>query len=163
MKADPAAPWREKRALAYLYALLAERQVEVRFQDSRDGLGVELLIDLLKKGRPSNRLLAIRLRTCDKIPSRAALSTALMREMNAQDPQTAELPFAIFLVQVREIKAVYSWFVEPKVIADSAVLVPQQEYKWHSLNDSAIAEILERVEEFWDTLLRKAVQAADSH
>jgi hypothetical protein len=158
MATDKIQPWFvEKRARAFVYSLLAERNLSIRDETQQD-LGVDLLIDLRKDGRELGRYLAVQLMGFGEFPSVSDLNKKIARQIPQKVREELVLPFAVFVVQVKGLAAVYAWINEPFVEDGSAVLRPPLEYEWAKLDDKAIDGILKQVDQFWDTLLKPVLK-----
>lgn len=152
-------PWYvEKRARAYVYSLFAERNITVR-DESQQSFGVDFVIDLRRGERELGRYLAVQLFAYPDFPNVADLNKKVARQLPSELREDMGVPLIAFAVQVRELDARYSWIIEPVVEEGAAVLSHTPEYDWKKLDDRAMEEILERLNEYWDRLLKQVRQS----
>jgi hypothetical protein len=152
-------PWYvEKRARAYVYSLFADRNITVR-DESQQNFGVDFIIDLRKGERELGRYLAVQLFAYPDFPGVADLDKKVARQLPSQLREDMGVPLIAFIVQVRELDARYGWIIEPFVGDEGATLRHPSQYDWKKLDDRAMKVILERVNEYWDELLKRVKQS----
>lgn len=153
MLTEKVQPWFVgKRAEAFVYSLLAAHDVTLRDEKSQE-FGVDFVVDLRERGRETGRFLAVQVLAYPDFPSTEELNKNVTRRIPAQLRNELSLPFVVFVVQVKELGAVYCWINEPRVANGAALLRSPDEFEWKSLNDQAVGSILEQVNEFWIKLL----------
>jgi hypothetical protein len=147
-------PWYvAKRAEAYVYSLFSGRDVAVREQEPQN-LGVDLVLDIRKDHRELGRYLAIQVFSYVAFPSEADLRKEILKRCPPKAREKLMVPLAVFVVQVKELSAVYAWVLEPSVESGEALLRSPTQYHWNKLDDNSMDEILTRVDAFWDGLLK---------
>src|SRR5437016_3403324 len=94
-------PWYvEKRARAYVYALLAERNLTVRDERHQE-FGVDLVLDFRNGERELGRYLGVQLLAYPEFPGPADLKKKVDRQLPSKLRAAMLLPLVAFVVQVR--------------------------------------------------------------
>jgi len=62
------------------------------------------------------------------------------------------LPVCVFVVNVRDNKAVYAWVAEPLVVPDGAKLRFHEQGAFHPLDPTAVSGIIDRVNAWYEAL-----------
>jgi hypothetical protein len=155
MAANRTQPWYVgKRAEAYVYSLLADRDVVVRTREDQD-FGADLVLDLRKEDREQGRYLAVQLVGCLEFPRKTILAKEIAAKIPASVRDELILPLVVFVVQVKELAALYAWLNEPVVQDGEAILRSPTQLDWRELDEGAVDDILKRVDTYWEQLLKQ--------
>jgi hypothetical protein len=151
-------PWfviERSEALAGLL-LTSRADVSVQKEYPQDD-GVDLLV-AINTGEP----LATRLFVAQVKGTTSADPNDWMRTVShlfRGSGKLAYIPACVFVVNVRDNNAWYAWLAEPTVEPNGATLVFRQDGDFHSLDTSAVTEVVDRVKAWYDALPKQFLPA----
>jgi hypothetical protein len=144
-------PWfviERSEALAALL-LTNQKDVEVVFQRKKDD-GADLVVGFDSRTSPPTRLFVVQVKG-----TVSANQTDWMQDIKqlfrAGGGQLC-LPTCVFVVNVRDNKALYAWIAEPIAEPNRATLKFHQSPTFHELNDAAVTEIVRQVKAYYDVM-----------
>jgi hypothetical protein len=145
-------PWFiEERAFAFASLLLTSgNDVTVRRYAGRD-MGIDILAEILKDGKPTMRFFGARLVGYLDLPS-VEDADEHSRSRNGRDSFEADLPLCVFLIGVRKPEGLYRWVVEPGIDDGRALLRRDIEANWQTLDEAAARRLIDQVNDWYDAL-----------
>ena len=154
------APWFVVERSEALAGLLLTSRNDVRIQSKkRQDDGVDFLVAVDEEGEPfSTRLFMVQVKGTTSSDKGEWLEG--VEELFHPDTSSIYLPTCVFVVNVRDNRAVYAWVAEPLVEAQGAKLrfLPLGEFG--DLDHAAIDEIVNRVKGWYDSLSQQLVPSA---
>jgi hypothetical protein len=148
-------PWYiEQRGQALAVLLLTDRSdLRIRSGDSSDA-GPDLVVEITKDGRPTQRLFGVRLKGVTSSPSEKEASRLLAALPAAPEASEFTFPVCGFLFDVKRNDGFYAWLVEPVVSGDGKPgLEPVADLRAMRLGAAEIDSIVDRVNRWYDALL----------
>jgi hypothetical protein len=148
---DGKEPWfvtDRSEALAGLL-LTSRDDLRVRSEDKRDD-GIDFLVEI-NRGEPlSTRLFVVQVKgSAPADPNDwPRTATQLFRPGGGNH----FLPVCLFAINVRDNRAAYAWLAEPLVQEKGAKLQFHSSGEFHDLDTSAVNEIVDRVNAWYDAL-----------
>ncbi|MCI0702277.1 MAG: DUF4365 domain-containing protein [Planctomycetia bacterium] len=144
-------PWfvaDRSEALAGLL-LTSRNDVRVRSEQKQDD-GADFFLEINKGEDLSTRLFVVQVKGTASTDQTDWTKTAkqLFRPAGSQ----IYLPACVFVINVRDNRAAYAWLAEPLVQEKSAKLQFHETGSFHDLNESAVNEIVDRVNAWYDAL-----------
>jgi hypothetical protein len=145
-------PWfLEERAIAFASLLLTKRNgVQVRSHAGSD-MGIDLLVEVLKDGKPAMRFFGVQLVPYLDLPDARTADERVLSH-TGRDPSAATLPICVFVIGVRKPDGIYRWVVEPAIQEGRALLVRDAEPDWQVLDETGVARLIDQVNAWYDVL-----------
>ena len=144
-------PWFVLERSGALAALLLtnQRDVEVVSRREKDD-GVDLVVGIDGRISPPTRLFVVQVK--GTVSSNTAEWGQSVKQLFRTGGEQIYLPTCVFLVNVRDNQAQYSWIAEPIAGADRATLKFHQAPIFEELSDASVAEIIRRVKAYYDVM-----------
>jgi hypothetical protein len=145
-------PWFfRERAVAFA-SLALTRHKDVKVQPSAGAdTGMDLLVEILKDGKPTLRFFGVQLVSCLDLPPVGEADEQLQSHRSG-DPSHTALPICAFVIGVRKPEGIYRWIAEPVVTDGRALLHRDSEGSWQALDESGVAHLLRQVNTWADAL-----------
>jgi hypothetical protein len=141
----------EERAFAFASLVLTKRNdVAVRAEAGRD-MAVDLLIEVLKDGKPSLRFFGVQIVADIDLPDFEDADERVLSHLGSEATE-ATLPLCVFVIGVRKPEGIYRWIVEPVVDDGRALLRRDVDTTWQPLDESEAARLIGQVNAWYDTL-----------
>lgn len=152
-------PWfisERSEALAGLL-LTASKDVSVRGEE-KNADGVDLLL-AVKEGEPlPTRLFIVQVKGTTSSDQSEWMKG--VKEIFQPRTSTVFLPVCVFVVNVRDNRALYAWAAEPFIEGQNAKLQFPQTPIFHDLDQAAVDDIVNRVKAWYDVLPRQLMPTA---
>jgi hypothetical protein len=145
-------PWFfEERAYAFAKLVLTKRQdVIVRAQAGGD-MAVDLLVEVLKKGKSTLRFFGVQIVAFLDLPDGQTADRRVLSRIPG-DHLEAEFPICAVAIGVRKPEGVYRWVVEPTVEDGRALLHRDAAADWRTLDETGTARLIAQVNAYYDAL-----------
>ncbi len=145
-------PWFiEERAFAFASLLLTSgSDVTVRRHAGHD-VGIDILAEILKGGKPTMRFFGARLVGYLDLPP-IEDAEEYVHSQNGRDSFEAGLPLGIFLIGVRKPEGLYRWVVEPGIDDGRALLRHNVKTNWQPLDEPGARRLINQVNAWYDAL-----------
>jgi hypothetical protein len=137
----------------YFSPLISQHNgVQVRSYAGSD-MGIDLLVELLKDGKPAPRFFGVQLVPYLDLPDDRTANERVLSH-TGRDPSEATLPVCVFVIGVRKLEGIYRWVVEPVIEEGRALLVRDGEPNWQVLDEAGAARLIDQVNAWYDALQR---------
>jgi hypothetical protein len=145
-------PWFYRLRSVACASLALTKSGEARVQ-SQAGPETEigLLVELLRKGKSTLRIFAVRIIAGMDLPSVEEAESQLPSQLR-REAAGAALPLCVFLIGVRQPEGLCRWLVEPVVEDGQASLRRNPEPTWQPLDDAVVNRLLAQVNTWYDAL-----------
>jgi hypothetical protein len=162
-------PWfLQERAFAFASLVLTKRNdVVVRAHAGQD-MAVDLLVEVLKKGKSTLRFFGVQLVACLDLPNLPEAEKRVLSHFPG-NPFEAELPICVFVIGVRKPEGIYRWVVEPVIQEGRAILRREVlskgdlQAKWQSLDEAGAARLIDQVNAWYDARNGGPLPSGQSH
>lgn len=146
-------PWFvDERAIAFASLLLTKHaEVALRSQVAGQEEGLDLLVEILRDGKPTLRFFGVQIAASLDMPNPSKVDERICFDVDKLY-RTGGLPLAIFAIGVRQPEGIYRWLVEPIVEEDDVALQPQLTGPWQSLDDAGVERLIDRVNAWYEAL-----------
>ncbi len=141
-------PWFfQERAVAFAGLVLTKHH-DVRPYQATDE-GVDLLVEIRAEGQSRRRLFGVQIVAAMDLPDpREADERVLARP--GKDPLATAFPLCVFAIGVRKPEGIYRWLVAPVVQIGRALLHPEEEASWQTLDEAGADRLIDQVNAWYD-------------
>jgi hypothetical protein len=145
-------PWFIEERAKWFASLVLTKGNDVKVQPyAGSDTGLDLLVEVLKEGRPTMRFFGVQLVPYRDLPK---LQNTDGRSLSGRgrDRFEAALPLCVFVIGVRKPEGVYRWVAEPAVEDGRAVLRHETGANWEPLDEAAAARLVGQVNAWYDAV-----------
>ena len=140
----------KERSEAIACLMLTKRKgIRVRNEREREA-GVDLLVEIGEEDSLSTIHFLVLVR--GTVSFEEKLWKPSVKPLFATNPKVLSLPTCVFVINVRENRALYSWLAEPSVEDHLARLRFASKGTFEELEQEIVETILDRVEQWYDAL-----------
>jgi hypothetical protein len=145
-------PWfLEERAFAFASLVLTKRrEVKVQPYAGRD-MAIDLLVEILKDGRPTLRFFGAQVVPYMDLPSAQNADDRVLSHLG-RDPFESGLPLCVFVIGVRKPEGIFRWTVEPVVEDGRPFLRRDVGVRWEALDEAGAGRLIDQVNAYYDAL-----------
>ena len=145
-------PWfLAERAFAFASLVLTKHNDASVRQYAGTDIGIDLLVEILKVGKPMMRFFGVQMIPYLDLPKVEKADERVLSHLG-RDPFEAGLPLCVFVVGVRKPEGIYRWVVEPIVADGRALLDREGKPNWQPLDEAGAARLIGQVNEWYDAL-----------
>jgi hypothetical protein len=112
-------------------------------------MAIDLLVEVLKQGKPSLRFFGVEMVPYLDLPSLQDADERVSSHLG-RDPFEASLPLCVFVIGVRKPEGIYRWTVEPVIEDGQALLRRNEERDWQALDERGAARLITQVDAWYD-------------
>jgi hypothetical protein len=151
-------PWFvAERSEALAGVLLTSRKdVRVRVERKHDG-GLDFLVEIDTGNPLSTQLFVVQVKGTTSSDPNDWMEN--VQQLFRGPGSSIYLPVCVFVVNVRDNKALYAWVAEPQVEAKGATLRFHESGTFHPLDSAAVGDIIDRVKAWYHVLPNQLIPA----
>ena len=129
-------PWFIHERAEWFASLVLTKHNDVKVQPySGTDTALDLLVEVLKDGRPTLRFFGVQLVPYMDLPNLPNADGWALSQ-RGKEPLDAALPLCVFVIGVRKPEGIYRWVAGPVVEDGRAVLRPDVAANWQPLDEA---------------------------
>lgn len=148
MNTAPQDPWFFEERAAAFSKLVLTKQHDVRPYAGTD-MAIDLLVEIRANGNSKRRLFGVQIVAYMDLPDSHKADERVLSHLG-RDEFEAALPICVFVIGVRKPEGIYRWVVEPVVDDGRALLRPDVETNWQTLDEAGVARLIGQVNAWYD-------------
>lgn len=141
----------EERARAFVSLLLTKNPEVALHPHAGREEELDFLVEVRRDDKSTLRFFGVQLVPFLDLPNPSTVDEEFSSNRDRQ-LRDVGLPLAIFVIGVRQPEGIYRWLVEPVVEEGHALLRYSESGAWQSLDEGAIARLIERVSTWYEAL-----------
>lgn len=151
-------PWFVSERSEALAGVLLTSRKDVCIRDERKhDSGLDFLVEICTADPLSTQLFGVQVKGTTSSNSNDWMPN--VKQLIREPGSPIYLPVCVFVVNVRENKAFYTWVAEPQVEAKGATLRFHETATFHALDPAAISDIIDRVKAWYGVLPNQLMPA----
>lgn len=115
-------------------------------------MDIDLRVEILKDGKSTSRFFGAQLVPYLDLPDPQGVELGVFSHFQAS------LPICVCVIGIRKPEGIYRWSVEPVVKDGQALLHPDGEGKWQTLDEAAADRLIAQVDAWYDALKGDSIQ-----
>lgn len=156
-------PWFiQERAVAFASLLLTKRNDVVVRPHAGTDRGIDLLVEILKDGKPSLRFFGVQLVGSIDLPDIQGADERIAACLPG-NPSEATFPLCVFAIGVRKPEGIYRWVIAPVVDGGQAQLHQEGQADWQTLDAAGAARLIGQVNAWYDAFNGGTAKSRDRH
>jgi hypothetical protein len=145
-------PWFIAERSRWFASLVLTKCNDVKIRpDVGDDKAINLLVEILKGGKPTLRFFAVQIIPHVDLPSIKDADEQVLAHLGRNSLEAA-LPLCVFVIGVRKPEGIFRWVVQPVVEDGRALLHRDREAAWQTLDEAGATHLIGQVNAWYDAL-----------